>query len=53
MLNIMPWCEDLRQRSYEQINTLMINFKNTNANFTSMIDDIITPTEMINETNSV
>jgi len=53
MLNIMPWSEDLRQRSYEQINTLMINFKNTNSNFTDMIDDIITPTEIINETNSV
>lgn len=53
MLNIMPWCEDLRQRSYEQINTLMVNFKNTNTNFTDMIDDIITSGEKINETNTI
>lgn len=41
MLNIMPWSDDLRKKSADQMYTLMLNLKNTNNEFTIMVDDII------------
>jgi hypothetical protein len=53
MLNIMPWSDDLRKKSADQMYTLMLNLKNTNNEFSIMVDDIINSSENLLITNNV
>lgn len=51
MLNFIPWSEELRERSIQQIYVYMLNFKNTNIEFSDMIDNIISDSniQLIND----